>query len=112
MKYVIRLMAFGGFLAFATAQIAAGYCGIAQVFGHPCAVLAVLAAVFLRFTLPITVGAFFGAMQLWGWHWSLALAFCIPGLFFTMPGSIGAVLSLSRHGGSKLTSATPICAEH
>jgi hypothetical protein len=22
-----------------------------------------------RFTLPITIGAFFGAMDVWDWHW-------------------------------------------
>lgn len=112
MKYVIRIGALAAFLGFATAQIAAGYFEIDHRLGYVWALAAVLAAVLVRFTLPITVAALFGAMHLWGWHWPLAVAFTIPGLFLSLPGSIRAVISLSTEGASKLTSATPICSEH
>jgi hypothetical protein len=40
-----------------------------------------VAVMFLtRFSLPITVGSFFGAMNVWGWHWIGALVFAAPGL--------------------------------
>jgi hypothetical protein len=112
MKYVIGLLGLAVFFAFATAQLAAGYAGIAHGIGHMWALAAVCAALFLRFTLPITVGAFFGALHVWGWHWALALAFAAPGLVFMLPGFIPAVFSLTTQGTRKLTRATPICAEH
>ncbi len=75
MKLAIGILALAAFLVFASAQIAAGYAGIEHGMGPVWALAAVFAAVFLRFTLPITVGAFFGAMTLWGWHWAPALRF-------------------------------------
>ena len=112
MKYVIGILALGAFFVFATAQMAAGYAGIEHGIGHFWALAALFAAICLRFTLPITIGAFFGAMYVWGWHWALALTFAAPGLVFVLPGVIPAIFSLSTEGASKLTRATPICAEH
>lgn len=112
MKYVVGIGALILFLLFAAVQIAAGYAGIDHGLGHLWAVVAVCAALLLRFTLPITVGAFFGAMHLWGWHWPAALAFSAPGLVFVLPGVIPAIFSLTTQGAKRLTRATPICAEH
>jgi hypothetical protein len=112
MKLAIGILALAAFLVFASAQIAAGYVGIAHGIGPVWALAAVFAAVFLRFTLPITVGAFFGAMTLWGWHWTLAFIFAVPGLAFVLPGVISGIFSLTTMGAAKLTRATPICAEH
>jgi hypothetical protein len=112
MKMLIGIAALAAFFAFAIAQIAAGYAGIDQGIGHIWAIIAVFAAVLFRFTLPITVGAFFGAMSVWGWHWAYALLFAAPGLLFVLPGVLTAIFSLATKGSSKLTRATPICAEH
>ncbi len=112
MKYVIGIFAIAAFLGFAAAQIAAGYAGIELGLGQLWAVVAVCAALLLRFTLPITVGAYFGAMHLWGWHWPAALCFCLPGLIFVLPGVIPAIFSLTSQGTANLTRATPICPEH
>jgi hypothetical protein len=112
MKYVIGLLGLAAFFAIAIAQIAAGYAGISHGIGPLWALTAVFAAVLLRFTPPIVIGAFFGAMQVWGWHWPLALMFTLPGFFFMLPGSIPAIFSLTTEGASKLTRATPIGAEH
>jgi len=112
MKYVIRVSALTALLAFIATQIAAGYEGIAHGMGPGWAVAAVFIALYLRFTLPITIGAFFGATQVWGWHWALALGFTLPALVFVLPGVIPAILSLSTQGSSSLTRATPVCAEH
>ena len=112
MKYVISILALAAFFVFATAQTAAGYAGIEHGIGQTWALVALFAAIFLRFTLPITIGAFFGAMHVWGWHWAIALTFAAPGLVFVLPGVIPAIFSLSTQGASKLTRATPICAEH
>lgn len=112
MKYVIGLLGLAAFFALIIAQIAAGYTGISDAVGPLWALAALFGAVFLRFTAPLVVGAFFGAMQLWGWHWPLALAFTVPGMFFMLPGAIPAIFSLTTQGARKLTRATPICAEH
>lgn len=68
-------------LLYGLVQIYAGYLGIQHHLGTGWAVAA-LFALFFRFSLPITVGAFFGAMNVWGWHWLLALLFAAPGLAF------------------------------
>jgi thiosulfate reductase cytochrome b subunit len=112
MKLAIGLLALAAFLVFSSAQIAAGYAGIEHGIGPVWALAAVFSAVFLRFTLPITVGAFFGAMTVWGWHWALAFIFAAPGLIFMLPGVISGIFSLATTGTARLTRATPICAEH
>jgi hypothetical protein len=112
MKITIGILALAAFFAFATAQMAAGYAGIEHGIGHVWPLVAICAAIFFRFTLPITVGAFFGAMNVWGWHWAYALIFAVPGLVFVLPGVLSAIFSLATTGSSKLTRATPVCAEH
>src|SRR6202051_5421206 len=112
MKIAFGILALAAFLAFSSGQIAPGYAGIEHGMGPVWALAAVFAAVFLRFTLPITVGAFFGAMTVWGWHWALAFIFAVPGLAFVLPGVISGIFSLTTMGAAKLTGATPICAEH
>ena len=92
-------MAALGFIAvliFGIAQFIAGYAGIDYHFGSGWAVGAIIASLFFRFTLPITIGAFFGAMDVWGWHWSLSALFAAPGLIFVIPGVIASVLSLVK----------------
>jgi hypothetical protein len=79
-------------LVFAIAQVIAGYEGIAFHLGTIWAILAVAVAFFLRFTLPLTIGAFFGAMDVWGWHWAAALVFAVPGIIFAVPGVIVSMI--------------------
>ncbi|PJE78255.1 hypothetical protein CI610_02817 [invertebrate metagenome] len=74
------------FFLFGIAQLVAGYVGIDYHFGAGWAVAALVASLMFRFTLPITIGAFFGAMDVWGWHWALSALFVAPGLAFLIPG--------------------------
>ena len=77
------------------AQIAAGYVGIDFHFGAVWAGVAIFAAsmfLMFRFTLPITIGAFFGAMDVWHWHWALAALFAAPGLAFIIPSVIMSII--------------------
>ena len=74
-------------------QVYAGYLGIQDGLGTLCAVIAVAVAFLFKFSLPITIGAFFGAMNVWGWHWFLAALFAAPGLMFIIPGLLAAMLS-------------------
>lgn len=78
------------------AQIVAGYVGIQHHFGSGWAIAAIVAAFVFRFSLPITIGSFFGAMNVWGWHWILALVFAAPGLAFMMLMIPGALANMKN----------------
>lgn len=89
----IAMLVYGG------AQIYAGIVGIKFHLGLGWAIAAAVAALFFRFTLPITIGSFFGAMNVWGWHWALALIFAAPGLAFMalmIPGVLAGVTKRIR----------------
>ena len=60
-------------------QLYAGYIGIDYHFGSGWGITVSLLAIVLRIPLLISIGAFFGAMDVWGWHWGLALLFSAPG---------------------------------
>lgn len=92
-------MAAVGFIAilvFGVLQIYAGYLGIAHHIGVGWAIAAVVLALIFRFTLPVTIGAFFGAMNVWDWHWLAAAAFAAPGLLLLIPGAIAGLVSMSK----------------
>lgn len=88
----MQVIGFIVFLIYGIAQIVAGYVGIDFHLGAIWAGVAIFAAFFLRFTLPITIGAFFGAMDVWQWHWALAALFAAPGLAFIIPGVIMSII--------------------
>jgi hypothetical protein len=75
-------------LGYGLVVLAVGSIGIEEELGPWWAFGAVLLALVLRFTLPITVGAIFGAMHLWDWHWMLATIFAMPGLVFMVPAVV------------------------
>ena len=76
------------FIVYGVAQIVAGCMGINFHFGAVWAGVALFTSIIFRFTLPITIGAFFGAMDVWNWHWVFATLFAAPGLVFIIPGLI------------------------
>jgi len=81
------------FIGYGILQIVAGFVGIEYGLGPWWAWGALIAAFMFRFTLPITVGAFFGAMNVWDWHWFFALLFAAPGLALVIPGVLAELLS-------------------
>ncbi len=89
------LLGIGGFILFmgyGILQIVAGYVGIDFHFGAVWSVVVIVAALMFRFTLPITIGAFFGARDVWGLHWGFAALFAAPGLAFLIPGVILSII--------------------
>lgn len=84
------------FFGFAIAQMAVGFLGIEHELSKAWAWGALILAFLFRFTLPITVGSFFGAMNVLGWHWSLAALFAAPGLLLVVPGMIGVLIGMIR----------------
>ena len=88
MRIFFSALAMLGFVAFGIAQVAIGYMGIADGLGKWWAIGALLLAFALRFPLPLTIGAFFGATNVLGWHWLWALLLTLPGLVFMVPGLV------------------------
>ena len=84
------------FFGFGILQIVAGFLGIEYHLGTIWAAIAVGVAFGLRFTLPLTIGSFFGAMDVWGWHWIFAALFAAPGLILVIPGMIAVVMDSMR----------------
>lgn len=73
-----------------------GSAGIGHELGFWWGVAAFVAAVVLRFTLPISIGVFFYARDIWHLHWVVALLIASPGLIFMVPGVIAAAWSSIR----------------
>lgn len=80
-------------LAFAIIQIWAGFVGVEYHLGFWWAVGALGIALFARIMLPLTIGAFFGVTDVWGYHWMIGLLVAAPGLLFMVPGLIGAAIA-------------------
>jgi hypothetical protein len=81
------------FFGYGIVQIIAGWAGIDHNFGWGWALGAVVAAFFLRFTIPIVIGCFICAHDIWGWNWFFALLFAAPGLAFMIPSVLASVFS-------------------
>ena len=74
-------------------QMGIGFMGIEFHLGFWWAVGAMAAALFARFMLPLTIGAFFGATDVLGLHWAVGLLIAAPGLIFVVPGVIASVIA-------------------
>lgn len=78
--------------AYALAMLVAAWMGIDYYWG-PFAAGAILFACFLlRLSLPGTVFAFLGALNVWDWPWYGALVFAAPGLAFMAIGVTGQLI--------------------
>jgi len=85
--------------AYGFAQVWAGYTGIEHHLGVGWAFAAGVVAFLFRFSLPLTIGAFFCAMNVWGWHWIGALLFAAPGLLFMalmIPGVLAGAIQQAK----------------
>ncbi len=69
-------------LGYGLTQIVMGYMYFEDILGWSPAVLFILtfALIFLRIGFPFTIGAYFGAIEIWGWPWWGAALFAFPGL--------------------------------
>ncbi len=85
-----------GIAAIGIVQIYAGWVGISTAFGAGWGIAALVALFFFRFSIPITVGTFLCAKEVWGWHWAGALIFAAPGLVLAVPGVIASVFSREK----------------
>ena len=78
----IKMPLFLIFIVAGLFQLWLGYQGIEYHFGFGWALGALLVAFWFRFMLPITIGSYFGAVDVMGWDWYVGLAIAAPGLYF------------------------------
>jgi hypothetical protein len=84
-----------GILLFGLLQLVVGFHGLEIEFGSIWAYIGAGLA-FLRFTPPIMVGAYFGAIDLWNVHPAVAVLFAAPMLILLVPGIVGVVVEALR----------------
>lgn len=96
MKFAIGLFWALAMIGLGLAQLAVGFMGIEHELGVGWAFGAMVLALLFRFMLPITIGTFFGATNVLGWHWASALLFTAPGILLMVPGVVASVLSVFR----------------
>ena len=83
-------------------QIWAGYIGIEYHLGKGWAIAALILTFMGGVGAPfMLIGAFFGAMDVWGWHWGWALAFAAPMLAFWLVVFSTAIIPLIIVGVNK-----------
>jgi hypothetical protein len=78
--------------SYALTQLAAGVAGLAEAFGEFWATIGMGVAFLAGFTLPLSFGAFWCALAVWGWPWPAALLFAAPGLVVLVPGVARVVM--------------------
>ena len=92
-------------LAVGIIQIWLGFLGIEYLSNTIWAFLAVLALFFLRIILPLTVGTYFGAVEVMGWEPMIGLILAVPGFFFILPSilmsAIEPFLSQNKNSNSE-----------
>ena len=81
------------FLIVGIVQIYVGFIGIEYHLGSGFAFGALFLGFFFRIMFPLTIGTFFGALDVWGWPWYGALAFAAPGLLFIVPALVTSAIS-------------------
>jgi len=73
------------FIAYGIFLFVMGYLGIEEYLGTGWAVIAVIAAFLLRFTLPLTIGSIYGVMVFFNLNVGLSILIVIPTLVFIVP---------------------------
>lgn len=94
-KDTLGILAIVMILGLGAVQIVVGYHGLDVQFGSTWAFVGA-ALFFLRFSPPLIVGVYFGAIDLWGWHPVAAAVFAVPGLLLLIPGIIEFALDKLR----------------
>jgi len=80
-------------ISFGLAQIVIGFLGIEYHLGFYVGVVFLILAFVFRFMLPLTIGAYFGAVDVLGWEWYMALIFALPGILLMFPVLIMGLFS-------------------
>jgi len=81
------------FLLFIIFQTYAAFLGFDFYFGSIWATFAIFLSIIFRLPLPISIAAFFGAVNVWHWPWFLATLFILPSLLLLIPGILALLLA-------------------
>ena len=103
-----QLIIFLTFTIIGLTQIVAGLQGINFHFGSAWAFLALISLLFFGFSLPLTIASFFGATDVWGLHWILALVIAVPGILFLIPGTVFQFIKKLPEIQSKIENTKPM----
>lgn len=82
-------------------QASLGYQGIEHHLGEGWAWAAIVAAFLFSSFLPITIGTYFGAVDVMHWDWYIGLMVAAPGLLFALPSMVMMALSVVLPSNSK-----------
>ena len=78
------------FFGIGLAQLVLGFGGIDYHLG-PWFAWGSMILAFLGFTIPITIGTYFGAVDVWGWPWWVGILIAIPGVVLMFPTLIATL---------------------
>lgn len=93
MNFFLMLGAVVLFLFLSLFQFIVGYMGIEHHFGTFGAIAALIGLFFFRFTIPFTIGAFFGAVNVLGLNWFFGFLIALPGVAFIIPSALVIILA-------------------
>ncbi len=93
---VLAAIGYLGLLGCAGLELSMGWAGIEQMWGWGWALVATILALWMGFTLPLTIGVFFGVRDVMHWHWSIALLVAFPTLVFMVPGVVAGLVDYVR----------------
>ncbi len=98
LRVLIGCLVFLVVLTFALMQFVLGYEGIAYELGTVWAVAALAVALIFRLTLPISIGTYFGVVDVHGGPWWVGVLFAAPGLLVAAPVMATAVMTFVLNG--------------
>ena len=79
-------------VAMGVVQLALGWMGIEHHLGWWASAGAAFLFFFVRFTLPITIGTYFGVVDVLGWPWWAGVLIAAPGLLLVVPSIVAAIV--------------------
>ncbi len=74
-----------------------GIVGIKHQFGGLAVIIAIFFLTLFRFTLPLSIGTYFGIVDVIGWPWWVGLLIAAPSLTFIIPDIIyGTITTITN----------------
>lgn len=83
-------------LGLGLAQLFLGFMGLDYLFGLWAAFLGIALVFMFRVFLPMTIGAWFGAVEVMGWPWWAGVMIVAPGLLFIVPAMVTGLFAKLR----------------
>jgi hypothetical protein len=80
------------FLGFGAFQVYAASIGLSDSLGIGWAIGLIAISFMARTSIPVIIGAFLCAKNVWEWHWALAALFAAPGLALILPSMAANIL--------------------